>query len=44
MAETATNNLPFYAGGDLGNVQIKGMNASVANIDTMITVLQETQA
>ena len=44
MAETAANNLPFYAGGDLGNVQIKGMNASVANIDTMITVLQETQA
>lgn len=44
MAETAANNLPFYAGGDLENVQIKGMNASVANIDTMITVLQETQA
>lgn len=44
MLETAANNLPFYAGGDLGNVQIKGMNASVANIDTMISVLSETQA
>lgn len=43
MVETAANNLPFYAGGDLGNVQIKGMNASVANIDTMISVLVETQ-
>ena len=43
MIETAANNLPFYAGGDLGNVQIKGMNASIANIDTMISVLVETQ-
>ena len=43
MLETAKNNLPFYAGGDLGNVQIKGMNASVANIDTMISVLSDTQ-
>lgn len=43
MIETAVNNLPFYAGGDLGNIQIKGMNASIANIDTMISVLVETQ-
>lgn len=43
MLETARNNLPFYAGGDLGSVQIKGMNASVANIDTMISVLSDTQ-
>lgn len=43
MIETAANNLPFYAGGDIGDIQVKGMNASVANIDTMISVLVDTQ-
>ena len=43
MVDTAANNLPFYAGGDIGNIQVKGMNASVSNIDTMISTLVETQ-
>ena len=43
MIETAANNLPFYAGGDIGNIQVKGMNASVSNIDTMISTLVDTQ-
>lgn len=43
MVETAANNLPFYAGGDIENIQVKGMNASVSNIDTMISVLVDTQ-
>lgn len=39
--ETLKNSLPFYAGGDIGNIQVKGMNASVANINTMINALSK---
>lgn len=42
LNETLSNSLPFYAGGDIGNLQVKGMNASVANLGTMINALSRT--
>ena len=41
ISDTLKNSLPFYAGGDIDNQQVKGMNASVANINTMINALSK---
>lgn len=32
---------PFYKGGDLGNIQIKGLNASITNLNTLIINLEK---
>lgn len=33
---------PFYQGGDIGNEQIKGLHASITNINTLIATLNRT--
>ena len=42
LNDTLSNVTPFYAGGDIDNIQIKGMNASVARLGTMINALSRT--
>lgn len=41
MKQTMMAPDPFYVGGDLNDLQIKGLNASVTNINTLIQRLQE---
>lgn len=33
---------PFYQGGDIGNEQVKGLHASITNINTLIATLNRT--
>lgn len=41
IKNTLTNPDPFYKGGDLNNEQIKGLRASVTNINTLINTFQQ---
>lgn len=42
IEQTLSHSIPFYSGGDIGNKQIKGMNASVTNFDTLINEIYRT--
>ena len=42
IEQTLSHSIPFYSGGDIGNQQIKGMNASVTNLDTLINEIYRT--
>jgi hypothetical protein len=42
MQDTMSNPDPFYKGGDIGNIQVKGDNATVAYHSTILKMLSET--